>query len=78
MCGFLGVVLFIFVFCQIGFESLGEFAPGEHDSSSTPLTFKPNIRAKTSHRPLIGTTRMLFAEAQVVVEAKVSKHNKIR
>jgi hypothetical protein len=78
MCGFLGAVLFIFVFCQVGFESLCEFAPGKHDASPAALAFQPNIRAETSHRPLIGTTRMLFTESQVVVEAEVGEHEKIR
>jgi hypothetical protein len=78
MCGFLGVALFIFVFCQIGFEPLCEFAPGKHDASPAALTFQPNIRAETSHRPLIGTTRMLFAESQVVVETEFREHEKIR
>ena len=77
MCGLLGAVLFIFVFCQVGFESLCEFAPGKHDTSPAAFTFQPNIRTKTSYRPLIGTTRMLFTESQVVVEAEVGEHGKI-
>ncbi len=74
MWGFLGSVLFIFMFCQIRFESLREFAPREHDASPAAFAFKPDIRAETSDSPLVGSTRMLFAESQVVVEAEVGKH----
>ena len=77
MCGFLRVVWLILVFCQIGFEAFCELTPGKHDASSTTFAFKADIRAETRHRPLIGTTRMLFAEAQVVVEAEVGEHGKI-
>lgn len=66
------------MFCQVGFESLCEFAPRKHDASPAALTFQPNIRAETSHRPLIGTTRMLFAESEVVIEAEVGEHRKIK
>lgn len=65
------------MFCQVGFESLCEFAPRKHDASSATLTFQPNIRAETSYRPLIGTTRMLFAESEVVIEAEVGEHRKL-
>jgi hypothetical protein len=63
--------LFIFVLCQIGFESFGKFAAGEHNPSSTALAFEPDIRAETCDGPLIGATGMLFSEAEMVVEAQV-------
>ena len=60
--------------CQIGFESFGQFAACEHDAPPTALTFKPDIRAKAYDVPFIGATRVLFAEAQVVVELEVGEH----
>ena len=63
--------MFIFVLCQIGFESFGKFAPSEHDTSATSLAFKPDIRAETCDRPFVGATGMLFSEAEMVVEAQV-------
>jgi hypothetical protein len=63
--------LFIFVLCQIGFESFGKFAPSEHDASSTALAFKPDIRAETCDSPLVGATWMLFSEAEMIVEAEI-------
>jgi len=62
------------MFGEIGFESLCKFAPCEHDAPPTAFTFKPDIRAETRHSPFVGTAGMLLAEAQVVVEAEVGKH----
>jgi hypothetical protein len=64
-------VLFIFVFGEVNFESLGEFSPGKHNASSATFTFQPDIRAQTGNCPLIGAAGMLFAESQVIVEAQV-------
>jgi hypothetical protein len=67
--------LFIFfVLCEVGFESLCKFAAGEHDAPSTAFTFQPNIRAKADNGPFIGTARVLFPQAKVVVQLKVGKH----
>jgi len=74
MWGFLGIGLFIFMFGEVDFKSLCEFAPREHDAPSAAFTFQPNIGTETRNSPLIGTTWMLFAESQVVVEAKVGQH----
>ena len=67
-------MLFIFVFSEVDFEPLGEFAPGEHDASSTAFAFKPDIRTETGNGPLVGAAGMLFAESQVIVEAQVGEH----
>jgi hypothetical protein len=67
-------MLFIFVFCKVGFESLCQFPPREHDAPPTTFAFQPDIRAKTRDRPFIGTTWMLFAKSQMVVEAEVREH----
>ena len=59
------------MFGEVGFESLCEFTPRKHDAPSAAFAFQPNIRTETRNSPLVGATRMLFAESQVVVEAKV-------
>lgn len=59
---------------EIGFESLCKFASGQHDVSSTTLAFQPNVCTETDHCPFIGTARVLFAQAQVVIELQVGKH----
>jgi len=64
------------MFCQIGFESLCQFAPREHDSPSAPFTFQADVRAEACYRPFVGATGMLFAEAQVVVEVEVGEHGR--
>ena len=78
MCGFLGVgfwvMSFFFVFCEIGFETFGKFAAGQHDTPSATFAFDANVRAETRDGPFIGAARVLFAEAQVVVEAQVGEH----
>jgi hypothetical protein len=74
MWGFLGSGLFIFMFSEVDFESLCKFAPREHNAPSAAFAFQPNIRAETRYSPLIGPTWMLFAESQVIVEAKVGQH----
>ena len=63
---------------QVGFESLCKFAPCQQDPTPAAFTFKADIRAKACDSPLIGTTRMLFTETQVVVEAEIGEHKKIR
>jgi hypothetical protein len=63
--------LFIFVLCQIGFESFGKFAPSEHDMPATALAFEPDVRAETSDSPLVGATGVLFSKAEMIVEVQV-------
>ena len=67
-------MLFFFVFREIGFEPFGKFTAGKHDAPATAFTFQPNIRPQARDRPLIGATRMLFAQAQVIVEMQFRKH----
>jgi hypothetical protein len=67
--------LFIFVVLgKVRFESLCEFAAGQHNPSSTTFTFQPNICAQADNRPLVGATGMLLAKAQVIIQLKVGKH----
>jgi hypothetical protein len=56
---------------QVGFESLGELTPGQKDTPPTAPTLQPDVRAKTDDGPLIGTARMLFAQAELIVETQV-------
>ena len=63
--------MFIFVLCQIGFESFGKFAPSEHDTPATDFAFEPDIRAETCDSPLVGATWMLFSEAEMIVETEI-------
>jgi hypothetical protein len=67
-------MMFSLVLGQVGFESFGQFAAGQHDAPATAYAFQPNIRAKTDNIPFIGATRVLFAQAQLVIKAKVRKH----
>lgn len=59
---------------EVGFEAFGKFASCKHNTPPTPFAFEPDIRAQTRDSPFIGTTRMLFAEPQVVVELQVGEH----
>ena len=67
-------MLLFFVWGEIGFESFGKFAAGQHDASSAAFAFQANIRAQARDNPLVGAARMLFAQAQVIVELEVGKH----
>ena len=62
------------MFCEVGFESLCEFAACEHDTMLTTLAFETDIRAETRDGPFVGAAGMLFAESQVIVEAEVGEH----
>ena len=68
------MLFILFVFGEVGFNPLCQFAPREHDAPPAAFTFQTNIRAETRHGPFIGAARMLFAEPQVVVEAEVGEH----
>lgn len=57
--------------CQIRLHSLGKFAAGQHHSSSTARTFQPDIRAETRDNPFIGATRVLFSEAETIIQTQV-------
>ena len=79
MCGILGFRLFIlFVFGEVGFESLCKFAAGQHDAPATAFAFQANIRTQADDIPLVRAAWMLFAQAQVIVQLQVRKHGGIR
>lgn len=60
---------------QVGLESLGEFTPREHDASAAAFTLQANISAEARNGPLVRTAWMLFAEAEMVIEAQVWEHD---
>lgn len=62
------------MFSEVDFKSLCQFAPREHDAPSAAFAFQPNIRTETRNSPFVGAARMLLAESQVVIEAKVGEH----
>jgi hypothetical protein len=65
---------FFFVPGEVGFEPLGKFTTGKQNAASTAFALQPNIRAQARNSPFIGTTGMLFAQAQVIVEVQVGEH----
>jgi hypothetical protein len=62
------------MFGEIGFESFGKFTAGEHDVASATFAVEPDIRAETGDSPFVGAARMLFTQAQVIVELEVGEH----
>ena len=62
------------MFGEIGLEALCQFAPREHDASSTAFTFETNIRAEACDGPFVGAAGMLFTEAEMIVETEVGEH----
>jgi hypothetical protein len=67
-------MVFFFVCGEVGFEPFCKFTTCEHDAPSTAFAFETDIRAEARDSPFVGAARMLFAQAQVVVEAKVGEH----
>lgn len=59
---------------EVGFESLGELAAGQHDPSAAAQAFEADIRAQTDHIPFIRTAGMLLSQAQMIVQLQVRKH----
>lgn len=59
---------------EVGFEAFGQFATGEQDVPPAAFTFEADISAKACDGPFIGTARVLFAQAQVVVKSQVREH----
>ena len=59
---------------KIDLEPFGKFTPCKHDTACASFALEADIRAETRDGPFVGAARMLFAEAQVVVEAKVGEH----
>ena len=66
------------MFGEVRFEPFGKFTAGKHDAASTAFAFETDIRAEAYDGPFVGTARMLFAEAQVIVELEVGEHGFIR
>lgn len=57
--------------CKVRFEAFCQLAPGQQDAPAAALAFEPDIRAQTRDGPLVGAARVLFAQAQVIVETQV-------
>lgn len=62
------------MFRQVGFESLCQFAPREQDAPTTAFAFQADVRAEACDCPFVGAAGVLFAQAQVIVEAEVGEH----
>jgi hypothetical protein len=56
---------------KVGFESPGKFAPGQQNAPPAAFAFQPDIRAKSYDGPFVGTARMLFSKAKMIVETQV-------
>jgi hypothetical protein len=56
---------------KVGFESLGKFAPRQEDAPSAAFAFQSDIRAKPRDGPFVGAARMLFSEAEMIIETQV-------
>jgi len=56
---------------KVGFQSLGEFTPGQQDAPAAAFALKPDIRAQTRDVPFVGAARVLFSEAKMVVEMQI-------
>jgi hypothetical protein len=59
------------VLCKVNFESLGKFTPRQQDSPPTAFAFETDIRAEACDGPFVGAARMLFSEAELIVETQV-------
>ena len=66
------------MFSEIGFQPFGKFAPREQDVSPAAFTFESDIGAETYDGPFVGAARMLFTEAQVIVELEFGEHGFIK
>ena len=56
---------------KVDLESPGKLAPCQQDAPPTAFAFQTDIRAKTCDGPFIGAARMLFSEAEMIVETQV-------
>lgn len=54
---------------KVGFQSLGEFTPGQQDAPAAAFALKPDIRAQARDVPFVGAARVLFSEAEMIVKA---------
>ena len=71
MWGFLGIGWFIFVLGKVGFESLCQLTPRQHDAPFAAVAFEADIRAKPCDGPFVRAARMLFSQAKMIVETQV-------
>jgi hypothetical protein len=59
------------VLCKVGLESLGKLAPRQQDAPPAALAFETDIRSETSDGPFVRAARVLFSEAEMIVETQV-------
>jgi hypothetical protein len=60
-----------------GFQTPGEFAPGEQYAPPAAFAFQTNIRSQAGDHPLVGSAWMRFAQAQQVIQLQVGQHEAI-
>jgi len=53
---------------EVRFDPFGKFAPRKHNTPPTAFALEADIRPQTCHDPLVGTTGVLFTQAQVIVK----------
>ena len=56
---------------QVDFKSLCKFTPRQQDASAAAFALEPDIRAEAGDGPLIGAARVLFSQAEMIVETQV-------
>ena len=56
---------------QVGFESLCKFTPRQQDAPPAAFAFESDIRTEPYDGPFVGTARMLFSEAKMIVETQI-------
>lgn len=56
---------------KVGLESLCKFTPRQEDAPPAAFAFESDIRAQACDGPFVGTARMLFSEAEMIVETQV-------
>lgn len=57
--------------CKVGFQTLCQLAPCKQDAPPAAFAFEPDIRAQTRDSPLVGAARVLFSQAEMIVETQV-------
>ena len=56
---------------EVGFESLGKFTPRQQDAPPAAFAFESDVRAKAYDGPFVGPARVLFSQAEMIVETQV-------
>jgi len=59
------------VLCEVNFQSLRKFTPRQQNAPPAAFALEPDIRAEACDRPFVGAARMLFSQAEMIVEAQV-------